>query len=303
MPDVQFKVGSSYHRDDIHMMYFNKKVPKTGTGEWTTGYAHVPGTNPEIKDLIIFLNINIPGKTGHDYKNKFNEDEKTIEWYGKSRSKSTQPTFTNLKNKKSIGHFFARWNQEPYWYYLGVGKNYHFEDDYPFKTQEGKDTSVVKVISQCDDTEYILPVKESVTKEPSLSSFAMEKYLEEFIVSNWDAIEDFSDYELCEDFKFEKKRKIRIKKSVNTGEIDIFARSKDKKNYLVIELKKGRTGDETLGQIKRYMGAIMKEFNLDRKFVKGLIIALDDDQGLRDALYQDEHVNFKKYIIKFELAG
>ena len=46
----------------------------------------------------------------------------------------------------------------------------------------------------------------------------------------------------------------------------------DKKNYLVIELKKGRTGDETLGQIKRYMGAIMKEFKLDRKFVKGLII-------------------------------
>ena len=72
---------------------------------------------------------------------------------------------------------------------------------------------------------------------------------------------------------------------------------------MVIELKKGRTGDVALGQIKRSMGSIMQEYNLDKEFVRGLIIALKDDEGLKDALYQDDYVDFKKYIIKFELAG
>ena len=51
------------------------------------------------------------------------------------------------------------------------------------------------------------------------------------------------------------------------------------------------------------MGSIMQEYNLDKEFVRGLIIALKDDEGLKDALYQDDYVDFKKYIIKFELAG
>jgi len=303
MSDIQFKVGSSYTRDEIYRMYFDKKMPLKEGGNWGTGYVRPKNTD----DLVVFLNINIPGKTGHDYPNNFNDEDKTIEWFGKSRSNSRQNTFKNLKNKKLRGHFFARWNKEPFWFYLGIGKNYSFEDNYPHKTKDGKDTFVVKVTSQCNDSEYILPIQESTKEESSLNSFAMEKYLEEFIVTNWNLINDFSDYELCEEFKEEKRgkkiHKVRVKKRVKTGEIDIFAQSKDKKSFLVIELKKGRTGDVALGQIKRYMGSIMQEYNLDKEFVRGLIIALKDDEGLKDALYQDDYVDFKKYIIKFELAG
>ena len=56
---MEFKKGSTYTRNEIHMLYFGKPVPKTGTGDWTTGYVRVKN------ELIIFMNINIPGTTGY----------------------------------------------------------------------------------------------------------------------------------------------------------------------------------------------------------------------------------------------
>ena len=45
----------------------------------------------------------------------------------------------------------------------------------------------------------------------------------------------------------------------DTGYIDILAVSKDNKELLVIELKKGRASDVVVGQIQRYMGYILEE--------------------------------------------
>ena len=60
--------------------------------------------------------------------------------------------------------------------------------------------------------------------------------------------------------------------------------SKDKKTFLVIELKKGRLNDKVVGQIQRYMGFIKAEVaNKDQK-VKGLIIGLKEDLGLQRAI-------------------
>ena len=56
------------------MLFFGKPVPKTGTGDWTTGYVKVKN------ELIVFMNINIPGTTGHDSPSHY---DKTIVWYGK----------------------------------------------------------------------------------------------------------------------------------------------------------------------------------------------------------------------------
>ena len=54
----------------------------------------------------------------------------------------------------------------------------------------------------------------------------------------------------------------------DTGPIDILAISKDKKEYLVIELKKGRASDSVVGQVQRYMGFIKDEYNLEGNKVK-----------------------------------
>ena len=64
----QFKKGSYYTRSDIYNLYFDRPMPPTGSGNWTSGYVNPTNTN----DLIIFMNINVPGKSGHNYKNKYN---------------------------------------------------------------------------------------------------------------------------------------------------------------------------------------------------------------------------------------
>ena len=46
---MEFKKGSTYTRNEIHMLYFGKPVPKTGTGDWTTGYVRVENK------LIVFI--------------------------------------------------------------------------------------------------------------------------------------------------------------------------------------------------------------------------------------------------------
>tara|TARA_B100000886_G_C20285146_1_gene432980 strand:- start:42 stop:431 length:390 start_codon:yes stop_codon:yes gene_type:complete len=126
----------------------------------------------------------------------------------------------------------------------------------------------------------------------------MEKHLEEFIIGNWNSLDLGKENDLCEEQIDGKRRKFRT----DTGEIDIFALSKDKKTYLVIKLKKGRASDKVVGQIQRYMGYIKEEIANSNQSVKGLIIGLDDDLGLRRALsFNSDIIQFKKYQINFDL--
>ena len=70
----------------------------------------------------------------------------------------------------------------------------------------------------------------------------------------------------------------------DTGFMDILAISKDKRELLVVEFKKGRASDAVVGQIQRYMGYLIDEVAEENQSVKGCIIALDDDLRIRRAL-------------------
>ena len=106
------------------------------------------------------------------------------------------------------------------------------------------------------------------------------------------------DYDRCEEEVDGKRKKFRT----DTGEIDIFAMSKDKSKFLVIELKRGRATDRVVGQIQSYMGYIKDELATKGQEVKGLIIGLDDDQRMKRALSINPQIEFRKYKIKFELV-
>jgi len=88
----------------------------------------------------------------------------------------------------------------------------------------------------------------------------------------------------------------------DTGPIDILAISKNKKELLVIELKKGRASDRVVGQIQRYMGYIKDEIAESDQEVKGIIIAFDDDQRIRRALSVTNNIDFYRYKINFSLS-
>lgn len=133
-------------------------------------------------------------------------------------------------------------------------------------------------------------------EDPSI--FALEKHLEDFLVANWKSTELSKNYDIYED----EGEIVGQQYMTDTGPIDILAISKDRKELLVIELKKGRVSDIVVGQIQRYMGYAKDELCEDGQSVKGLIIGLEDDNKLRRALSVTTSINFYRYIVDFKLV-
>lgn len=129
------------------------------------------------------------------------------------------------------------------------------------------------------------------------TNFALEKHLEDFLVQNWKQTEFGKNYDIYE----EEGELVGKQYQTDTGNIDILAISKDKKELLVIELKKGRASDMVVGQILRYMGYVMQELCEEKQVVKGIIVALEDDLRVRRALAMTQGIQFYRYQVNFKL--
>lgn len=130
-----------------------------------------------------------------------------------------------------------------------------------------------------------------------VSEFALERHLEEFLIRNWDRTELSKNYDIYSDEEVSGQQY-----QTDTGPIDILAISKDRKELLVIELKKGRASDSVVGQVQRYMGYVMEELLEPGQNVKGLIIGLDEDLKLKRALMVNPNIDFYRYVIDFRLV-
>ena len=131
------------------------------------------------------------------------------------------------------------------------------------------------------------------------AAFSLEKHLEEFLVANWKKTDLGKEYDIYE----EAGVLIGQQYGTDTGNLDILAISKDKKELLVIELKRGRVSDVVVGQIQRYMGFVKDELCEPNQTVRGLIIGLDDDLRIRRALSVTQGIDFLKYEISFKLVS
>lgn len=129
------------------------------------------------------------------------------------------------------------------------------------------------------------------------SVFALEKHLEDFLVQNWSSTELGKAYDIFE----EDGEAAGQQYPTDTGPIDILAIRKDKKELLVVELKKGRASDSVVGQIQRYMGYVLDELAEPDQTVRGCIIALEDDIRLSRALRVTTNIDFYKYEVSFRL--
>ncbi len=128
--------------------------------------------------------------------------------------------------------------------------------------------------------------------------FALEEHLEKFLVENWKQIEFGKNYKIYE----EDGELVGQQYPSDTGPIDILAISKDEKELLVVELKKGRASDSVVGQIQRYMGYVLEELAEEDQTVKGVIIALEDDIRIRRALSVATNIEFYTYQVSFKLS-
>lgn len=130
------------------------------------------------------------------------------------------------------------------------------------------------------------------------TAFALEKHLEDFLVKNWNGTELSRDFDIFE----EEGERVGQQFPTDTGPIDILAVSKDRKTLLVIELKKGRASDVVVGQLLRYMGFVQDELVEPEQTVRGVVIALEDDQRLKRALAMVPAIEFYRYEISFRLV-
>jgi restriction system protein len=152
-----------------------------------------------------------------------------------------------------------------------------------------------------DEIEHLLKGSDKEIEKPVLVedpvAFALEKHLEDFLVVNWSKTKFGKEYDIAK----EDGEIVGQQYPTDTGPIDILAIRKDKKEILIIELKRGRASDVVMGQILRYMGYVMEELAENGQTVKGVVIALEDDKKLRRALIASPNIAFYRYQIDFKL--
>lgn len=136
---------------------------------------------------------------------------------------------------------------------------------------------------------------DELVEDPSV--FALEKHLEDFLVQNWEFTLLGKQYDIFTD----EGEPIGQQYPTDTGPIDVLAVSKNNKELLVVELKKGRASDAVVGQVQRYMGYVMDELADTGQTVRGCIIALEDDIRLRRALRATQNIDFYRYQVSFKL--
>jgi restriction system protein len=150
-----------------------------------------------------------------------------------------------------------------------------------------------------DEIEALLgPATRSGPTLEDLSAFAMEKHLEDFLIANWGQTEFGKLYEIYS----EDGETTGQQYQTDTGPIDILAISKNRKELLVVELKKGKASDVAVGQILRYMGYVSQELAEEGQSVRGVIVALEDDVKIRRALAVATNIEFYRYQVSFKLV-
>jgi len=165
-------------------------------------------------------------------------------------------------------------------------------------TEEGKE-AVRALIEGKEISSEVSDAMSQISKEKESMEFVMEEYLEEFIEANFNKIDFGAELELYQD---EENTGRQFTTSV--GNIDLLAIDRKKKEFVVIELKKGRSSDVVVGQILRYMGWVKENLavnDYEGYNVRGIIISKEKDDRLEYALKMVKNVNVFLYSVSFEL--
>jgi predicted nuclease of restriction endonuclease-like (RecB) superfamily len=161
---------------------------------------------------------------------------------------------------------------------------------------EDEGIEAVRAITEGVEISKCETIKET-PKEIESAEFTMEKYLEEFIEANFNKINFGAKLELYQD-----EERTGRQYPTPIGNIDLLAIDKEMKEFVVIELKKGKSSDVVIGQILRYMGWINEKLALPQGYgVKGIIILKEKDEKLEYALKLMPNVNLFLYEVSFDV--
>jgi len=156
---------------------------------------------------------------------------------------------------------------------------------------------IYKIRDKWDNQNGDISEEQEETLDNNEQTFVLEKYLEDFLIGNWESTEIGKKYDLI----YSSDNELQSQQfKTDIGKIDILVIEKETKSYVVIELKRNQTSDDTVGQISRYMGWV-KEKLANGKQVKGIIIGFEYDEKLKYALKSVPNVELFLYRINFSL--
>lgn len=302
---AEFKRGSNYTRAQVFASYRPKEALPTG-GNLFTGYMAFAGPTDvsDTDDLVVFMNIGVPGRTKHDFDNEYDPSTGLITWFGKPNSHSQQPILRKLIDGELKPKFFARWDTRDPFTFLGTGQVLTVEDGAVTRSGVSACKFVItirEVIDIFDSTRLAKTIDAPEILEESdagTNSFVFEKHLEDFIVHNWSSMPLSADYEIYRD----GNTRVGQQFSTGVGPIDILANRRDKKGFLVVELKRSRVSDKVVGQTLRYMGWVRRNLCQHDQDVRGCIIGSESDKNLQHAISEVPAIDFLKYQVTFNLS-
>lgn len=156
---------------------------------------------------------------------------------------------------------------------------------------------------------HVLKAKDSDSPEmdeatPSLSSqgaqyFGLERHLHDFLLDNWDHTELGKNWEI---YAEPGDPELGYEFRCDVGRIDLLARHKVEKKWLVVELKREKSSDQAIGQVLRYVGWVQHHLAGDGEPVEGLIISRLGDKALEYAVSAAPNITFMTYEVEFRLS-
>jgi hypothetical protein len=158
----------------------------------------------------------------------------------------------------------------------------------------------IRSISE-DDYDLIVLGKTSDKSDEiqNTTEFALEKYLQEFIVTNWKSIDFGEKLEIFKDDDGNSGEHY----GTSVGYPDLVCVNTDTKDFVVIELKKGRESDKVVGQTLRYMGWIKENLAKPKQNVRGIIIMKDKDERVTYAIQPvNDKIKVMYYQVVFKLT-
>jgi len=162
MPEYPFKVGDEYTKNDIYRIC---SVPSAKQrGNWDTGYTKFGD------DWFIFANVGTPGRTGHDYENRFIGDD--LHWYGRTNSRLGQPSIESLINPEGNVYIFYREESRNPFIFAGLARVKSVRDETPVQitwefTKSSEERPEVLAEEVAEPEKYI----EGSTKQISVNTY------------------------------------------------------------------------------------------------------------------------------------
>lgn len=121
--DFTFKVGSSYHREDVFRIIGPHAKP-TGRNGFTYYTANED-------DWFVFCGVGTGGRSGHGYRNHFDGDK--LVWFAKSNSNIHKVSIRKLCNPEGRVYVFFREEDRAPFTFAGIVKAVEVFDQSPVK--------------------------------------------------------------------------------------------------------------------------------------------------------------------------